>query len=147
MKLKSLNPKSKEFIFKSYGNNESEMPAKIIFSRFPQPDESFPIAQVKNVMDSNIVKDFDNTAKSKEILVSHIIDTMINNITANRVDFKRFFYECVTNIENLEYENSKIITVADFFQILPEEAAYTIALESYLYAKESEQCTIDEKKI
>jgi hypothetical protein len=91
MKLKSLNPKSNEFIFKSYGNNESETPAKIIFSRFPQQDESYPIAQVKNVMDSNIVKNFDNTAKSKEILVSHIIDTMINNITANRVDLKKIF--------------------------------------------------------
>jgi hypothetical protein len=146
MKLKSLNPKVKELVFKSYDNVKSENPAKIIFSRFPQPDESYPIAQVKNVMDSSIVKNFDNTAKSKEILVSHIIDTMINNITANRVDLKRFFNECVNSIENLEYENSKIITVSDFFQILPEEAAYTIALEAYLYSKESEQFTIDEKK-
>jgi hypothetical protein len=34
-----------------------------------------------------------------------------------------------------------------FFNVLPEEAVYTIALESYLYAKESEQFTIEEKKI
>jgi hypothetical protein len=37
--------------------------------------------------------------------------------------------------------------VSDFFQVLPEEAAYTIALECYLYAKESEQFIIEEKKI
>jgi len=147
MKLKSLKLKSKEFIFKSYENDKSENPAKIIFSRFPMPDESYPIAQAKSVMDSNFVKNIDNTSESKEKLVSHIIDTMIENITANRVDFKRFFKECVDHIENLEYENNKIITVNNFFDFIPETAAYKIALEAYLYAKESDEFTIDEKKI
>jgi hypothetical protein len=103
MKLKSLKQKSKEFTFKSYDNDKSKNPAKIVFNRFPMPDESYPIAQAKNVLDSNIFKNFDNTEKAKENLVSHIIDTMINNITANRVDFKRFFNECVDRIDDLEY--------------------------------------------
>jgi len=147
MKLMSLKPKLKEYIFNSFDNDKSENPAKIIFRRFPMPDESFPVAQVKNVLDSSIVKNFDNTTKAKEMLVTHIINTLVDNITANRIDFKKFFNECVDKVEELEYSDNKISTIDEFFKYLPEEASYTIALECYLYAKETEQFTIEEKKI
>lgn len=145
--LKSIKQKSKEYIFKAFENNNAEIPAVIIFSRFPLADETFPIASQKNVLESSVIKNFDNTQKSKEKLVEHIINTMIENITANRIDYKRFFNECVERIDNLEYNGEKIGTVKDFIEKIPEEAFYKIALEAYLYAKEEDEFSIEEKKI
>lgn len=144
--LKSLKQKNKEFIFTSYSNDKSENPAKIIFTRFPQPDETFPYANQKNVLESSIVKEFDNTAKAKEKLVEHIINIMIDNITANKINYKKFFEECVSHIENLEFDGKEIKTVKDFID-LPDEAFYTIAVETFLYSKENDLFTIEEKKI
>jgi len=146
MVLKPLKQKSKEFIFKSFGNSEFSNPAKIIFSRFPMPDESFPIANQKSVMESSIVKDFENTVKAKEKLVEHIINVMIDNITANRINLKKFIEECVSHIENLEYDGKEIRTVKDFVE-LPEEAFYIIAYEAFIYSKDSDLFSIEEKKI
>jgi len=145
--LKSVRQKEKEFIFKSFGNDKSENPAKIVFSRFPLPDESFPIASQKNVLESSVVKSFDNTQRAKEKLVEHIINTMIDNITANRIDYKRFFRDCVSHIENLEYDGKEVKTVKEFIDVVPGEAFFTIALEAYLYSKEQDTFTIEEKKI
>lgn len=145
--LKSLKLKDKNFIFEAFGNNKSATPAKIVFNRFPLPDETFPIATQKNIWDNSILKNFDNTQTAKEKLVELIVDNLINNITANRIHYPKFFTECVSYIENLEYDGKTIQSVDDFFQLLPEEAWYTIALEVYLYAKENDTFTISEKKI
>lgn len=145
--LKSLKLKDKNFIFKSFGNNESGNPAKIIFNRYPLPDETYPVATAKNVYDNSIFKNFDNTQQAKERLIQMVVDNLINNISANRIDYLKFFNECVSHIENLEYDGKIIKSINDFFQLLPEEAWYTIAQEAYLYAKENDTFTISEKKI
>ena len=146
MVLKSLKQKNKSFVFKSFGNYESDNPAKIIFSRFPLPDESFPAGNQKSVLDSGVFKTLDDSPESRESLVDHIIESMISNIANNRIDYKRFFNECVEGIENLTYDNNHIKTVDDFFKHLPVEAAFAIAQEAYLYAKEADQFVADYKK-
>ena len=146
MKLKSLKIKDKVFVFKSFENDLSENPAKIIFNRFPMIDEIFPVGNQKSVLDSNFVKEFSNTRQNQEKLVELIIDNIINNISNNRVDYRRFFDECVSHIENLEYDGKEIKTVKDFFEILPAEAAYKIAVEAYLYSKEVDLFESSEKK-
>jgi len=146
MVLKSLKQKNKSFVFKSFGNYESDSPAKVIFSRFPLPDESFPAGNQKSVLDSGVFKTLDDSPESRESLVDHIIESMISNIANNRIDYKRFFNECVGGIENLTYDNNHIKTVDDFFLHLPGEAAFAIAQEAYLYSKEADQFTAEYKK-
>ena len=146
MILKSLKQKSKSFIFKSFNNYESENPARIIFSRFPMPDEQFPMADQKSVLDSSAFKTLDDSHESKESLVDHIINNMVSNIMSNRIDYKRFFSECVEGVEDLTYDNNAIKTADDFFRHLPGEAAFAIAQEAYLYAKEADEFTADYKK-
>ena len=146
MILKSLRQKNKNYIFKSFDNMNSDSPAKIIFSRFPMPDEQFPIADQKSVLDSNAFKNLDDSQESKETLVDNIINTMVTNIMSNRIDYRRFFNECVDRIEDLTYDNTDIITVGDFFKHLPDEAAFAIAQEAYLYAKEADQFIASYKK-
>jgi len=144
--LRSLRQKSREFVFGAFGNGESESPARISFSRFPLPDETFPRADQRAVLDSAFMREFDGSAKAKERLVDLIIGTMVENITANRIDFGRFFGECVEKIEDLEYDGHCVRSASDFFRLLPEEAAYQIALEAYLYAKEGDVFSMAEKK-
>jgi len=125
---------------------DSDDPAKIIFSRFPMPDENYPAGSQKQVLDSGIFKMLDDSPESRETLVDHIINNMVENITANRIDYKRFFYECVERIENLTYDGNDIKTVDDFFKCLPEEASFTIAQEAHDYAKEADIFSADIKK-
>jgi hypothetical protein len=143
--LKSIRQKEKEYIFKSFGNDKSESPAKVIFKRFPFLDEAFPFANQKNVLDSSIVKNFDNSLKAKEKLVEHIINTLIDNITANRINYELFLKECVLGFENLVYNDKEVKTVKDFLD-LPQDAVQRIAQELYVYAKKEEEFTIEEKK-
>jgi len=144
--LRSLKQKNRAFTFEAFGNVGAETPAKIVFSRFPLPDETYPLASQKAVLDSAFVRELDGSATSKERLVDHVINTMVDNMTANRVDLQRFFGECVERIDDLSFDGRDIKTRADFFAVLPEEAAYAIALEAYAYAKESDVFSVDEKK-
>ena len=144
--LKSIKQKEKIYIFKAFDNDKSESPAIFIFSRFPFADELFPLAKQKNILDSDFVKSFDNTQKSKEKLVEHIINTMIDNITNNRINYNLFLKECIDHIENLIYDNKEIKTINDFLD-LPQEAVQKIAQELYLYAKTEDEFSIEEKKI
>ena len=146
MVLKSLKQKSKDFIFKSFDNMESDNPARIVFTRFPMPDESFPAGNQKSVLDSGVFRTLDDNPESKEALIDHIIGNMIENISANRIDYKRFFGECVEGIEDLVYDGHDIKSADDFFKYLPDEASFTIAQEAYIYAKEADEFTADYKK-
>ena len=146
MVLKSLREKSRAFVFKSFGNMDTEEPAKIFFSRFPLPDESFPMANQKQVLDSSAFRNLDDGPRSREALVDHIINNMVENLTANRVDLKRFFGECVEGIGDLAYGGKTIQTASEFFEFLPAEAAFSIAQEAYLYAKESDEFRAEDKK-
>jgi hypothetical protein len=139
-KFKSLSVKDKSYIFKVYGNEKQENPAKAVFKRFPFSDELFPVASQKSIMED--IKDFEN----KEKLVQHIIDTMVENITANRFDYEQFLKECIDHFEDLEYEDTEIKTV-DNFLTLPSEAVEKITKDLYNYSKTEDKFTFDEKKI
>ena len=143
--LKSVNIKSLEYIFQAFENNKSDNPAKVIFKRFPLVDEIFPMANKKNILESKIFKEFDNTNNSKEQLLEYVINIIIENITANRIDYNRFIKECVSHIENLVYDEKEIHTIKDFLT-LPQEAIFNIAQELYIYAKTEDKFEIEHKK-
>jgi hypothetical protein len=144
--LRSIYQKDKAFIFKAFDNDKNDSPAKIVFKRFPFPDEVFPLASQKNVLESSVVKAFDNSPNAKEALVEHIINTMVENITANRINYNLFITECVDHFENLVFEDKEIKKIKDFLN-LPEFAVYKIAQEAYTYSKKEDTFTIEEKKI
>jgi hypothetical protein len=141
--LRSLRVKEKEYIFKSFKNDKTKNSAKAIFLRFPFADELFPLASQKNILESSLLKDFDNSPKSKEQLVKHIIDEMIKNISANVFDYKRFLNECICKFVNLECDGKEIKTVDDFLT-LPQSAVEIIAKELYNYSKEEEKFEMGE---
>jgi len=140
-KLKSLKSKNKVFIFSSFENDKEEIPAKIIFKRFPLPGESFTNIDRKDLFEGI---DFENISKreTKAKVADKILESFMHNLQAGNNDLKRFFDECVESIACFEYENSIIITINDFWQILPQDAAYTIAQEAFDYAIEREEFTM-----
>jgi hypothetical protein len=142
--LKSLRVKEKSYIFKVFDNEKSDNPAKAIFRRFPLQDELFPVASQKNVLESSLVKDFDNTQEAKEKLVKSIIDVMVENITANRFDYERFLNECIDHFEDFMYGNKKIKSVDDFLKEIPQEAVQKIAKDLYFYSKIEDEFTMGE---
>jgi len=140
-KLKSLKSKSKSFIFTSYENDKVENPAIIIFKRFPIPGESFTNIDSKDLLEG---VDFTNLSK-RELqakLADNVINNFMHNLQAGKNDLKKFFDQCVDSIESLEHGPSKIVTVNDFWQILPQDASYKIAQEAYDYAIECEEFTM-----
>jgi hypothetical protein len=141
--FKPLRQKEQTYIFKVFGNEKAKNPAKAIFSRFPLSDELFPVASQKNVLESSLIKDFDNTEEAKEKLVKHIIDEMIENITANRFDYIKFIQECIDHFEDFTYGDKEIKTVNDFLN-LPPEAVQKIAKDLYFYSKIEDEFTMGE---
>jgi hypothetical protein len=144
--FKSLRQKDKVYIFKVFGNEKSDNPAKAVFLRFPLSDETFPYASQKSILESKLLTDFDNTPESKEQLVKHIIDVMIENITANVFDYQKFLKECISHFEDFIYEDKEIKSVNDFLA-LPQEAVHKIAKDLYFYSKIEDEFTFNEKKI
>ena len=144
--LKSIKQKNKEYIFNSFENNKSDNPAIVVFCRFPFSDEVFPIANKKTILDSDIIKNFDNSQKAKEKLVEVVINTLVENITANRIDYLLFLKECVDHFENLIFDDKEIESVNDFLT-LPQEAVQIIAQELYTYSKTEDEFSIEQKKI
>jgi hypothetical protein len=143
--LRSITKKEKEYFFKAYGNNELKNPASVIFSRFPLPDEIFPFASQKSILESDEVKNFDNTLESREKLVESLVNQLVENITANRFDHERFLKETVDHFKNLIYEDKLIRKVEEFLK-LPEDAVIKIARELYNYSRTEDEFSMDEKK-
>jgi hypothetical protein len=141
--FKSLRQKEKSYIFKVFGNEKCKNPAKAVFSRFPLPDELFPTASQKNILEPSLVKDFDNTQEEKEKLVNSIIDSMVENIVSNRFDHIRFLTECIDCFEDFMYGNKEIKTVNDFLT-LPSEAVQKITKDLYSYSKIEDKFTMGE---
>jgi hypothetical protein len=141
--LKPLRVKDKIYVFKVYGNEKSENPARAVFSRFPLSDETFPVASQKSILESGLLKDFDNTQKAKEQLVKHIIDVMVENISANVFDYQKFVKECISHFEDFQYGNKKIKSVDDFLA-LPQESTFKIAKDLYFYSKIEDEFTMGE---
>jgi hypothetical protein len=141
--FKSLKQKEKTYIFKVFDNEKSDNPAKAVFHRFPLSDELFPMASQKNVLESSLLKDFDNTQQAKEKLVKNIIDIMIDNITANRFNHIAFIKECIDHFEDFMYGEQEIKTVDDFLT-LPEEAVQKIAKDLYFYSKIEDEFSMGE---
>jgi hypothetical protein len=141
--FKPLRQKEKSYIFKAFGNEKSKNPAKAVFSRFPLSDELFPIASQKSIMESPVIKDFDNTADAKEQLVKHVIDVMVENMTNNRWDYLAFTRECIDHFEDFQYGDKEIKSVKDFLS-LPQEAVQKIAKDLYFYSKVEDEFTMGE---
>jgi hypothetical protein len=141
--FKSLRQKEKLYVFKAFDNEKSDNPAKAVFLRFPLPDELFPVAPQKNILESFPIKDFDNTLEAKEKLVKNIIDIMIENITSNRFDHIGFVKECVDHFEDFMYGEKEIKTVDDFLT-LPPEAVQKIAKDLYFYSRIEDEFTMGE---
>jgi hypothetical protein len=142
-KLRSLKPKSREYVFKAFGNDKDKVPAKVIFSRFPQPAESFVPVERKNLFDGIDAENI-GAKETQDAVSEKIIDTFMRNLQRGAVDYRRFFDECVDRVEHLEYEGHTVVTVSDFWQVLPPDAAYVIADELYRYAGEREEFTMGE---
>jgi hypothetical protein len=141
--FKPLRQKEKIYIFKVFNNEKSDNPAKAVFKRFPMQDELFPMASQKNVLESSLLKNFDNTPEAKEELVKNIIDTMIENITANRFDHVNFIKECIDHFDDFMYGEKEIKTADDFLS-LPSEAVHRIAKDLYFYSKIEDEFTMGE---
>jgi len=142
-KIKSLKIKNKTFIFKSFGNDKDNNPAKVIYCRFPHTGETFTPIDKKNIfqdIDVNKINEEDTKLKISEIIVANYMDNIIKGI----VDYRAFLNECVDRFENLKYEQSDIVTVNDFWQILPPEAAETIAIELHEYANQRDEFAVGE---
>jgi hypothetical protein len=142
-RFKTLRQKEKSYVFRVFDNEKSTNPAKAVFFRFPLSDETFPLASQKSIMESNLLKDFDNTPEAKEKLVNSIIDTIVENITANRFDYLSFTKECVDHFEDFMYDDKEIITVEDFLT-LPQEAVQKITKDLYRYSKIEDEFTMGE---
>ncbi|MDR0720516.1 MAG: hypothetical protein LBF78_12835 [Treponema sp.] len=141
--FKPLRQKDRSYVFTVFDNEKSGSPARAVFSRFPLPDELFPAGPQKNILESSLVKDFDNTPEAKEKLVKNILDTMVENITANRFDHAGFVRECVDHFENFFYGEKEIKTVDDFLA-LPPEAVHKIAGDLYFYSRVEDEFTMGE---
>ena len=144
-KIKSLRMKNKTHIFTSYENDKDKNPAKVIFHRFPLPSETFTPIDKKSIfqgIDLNKITEEETRLKIAE----NLVDNFTENLIKGNTDYKAFIEECVDCFENLEYEQSKIVTVKDFWQILPQEAAETIARELYEYASQRDEFTMGELK-
>ena len=140
-RLKSLRLKSKEYAFKAYGNDKEERPAKIIFNRFPFADEIFTAVDRKELLNGVDVGGMSKRELQAEI-ADKILGNFISNMQAGKTDYRLFFSECVDAFSDFEYEDKKIITVNDFWQILPQDASYNIAREAYEYAMERDEFTM-----
>jgi hypothetical protein len=140
-KLKSLRIKSKEFVFTSFGNADEGNPAKIIFSRFPIMGEVFTPIDKKDIFDGVNTDDI-SKHETKARISENIVNAFIKNITAGKTDHKQFFLECVDSFKDFEYGDSKIVTVNDFWQMLPQDAAVAIAQEAFEYANERDEFTM-----
>jgi hypothetical protein len=141
--FKALRQKEKVYIFRVFGNEKSDNPAKAVFSRFPLSDELFPLANQKSIMESSVIKDFNNSPEAKEKLVKSIIDIMVENMTANRLDYVTFIKDCIDHFEDFQYGNEKIKSVDDFLA-LPQEAVFKIAKDLYFYSKTEDEFTMGE---
>jgi hypothetical protein len=143
--LKSLKIKSREYIFKAFENDKDPLPAKVVFSRFPVHGESFTLIDRENLFEGVDAAKIGGR-ETQDIISQKIIASFVRNMEKGAFDYRRFTGECVDHIENFEYEGSKIITPADFWQILPVEAAYMIAKDLHEYANERDEFTMGESK-
>jgi hypothetical protein len=144
-KLRSLRIKDKSYIFKAFGNDKEESPAKVVFSRFPTTGESFIAVERKNLFEGIDVGKI-GEREMQSIIADKIVDSFVHNLRAGNVDYPRFLSECVERIENLEYDRFKITSPEDFFKLLPHDATYMIAEELYSYANERDEFTMGESE-
>ena len=142
-KLKAVKLKDKNFVFKAYGNAEEKQPAKITFSRFPHEKYEYAPTGRKDLFDGVDVKNA-TEQELRSAVSEKIVENFTNNIVLGEADYRLFFMECVDSIHDFEYERSKITTPNDFWQILPLDAANTIAKEAYEYATEKDEFTMGE---
>jgi len=144
--LKSIKMKDKTFIFNCFGNSETDNPVKVHFKRFPMVDEIYPYADLDPLLESDAVKNFDGSKESQNKMLTYILTTISKNADSNRIDFKKFFNDCVESFSDFVFDDKEIKTVKDFFDFVPDHAIFMIAMDCYLYAKEIDMFQMDEKK-
>jgi hypothetical protein len=142
-KLKDIKLKDKKYVFQAYGNNQGENPARVIFARFPLPNESFFSVNKVNLLGDLNVNEL-QTKAGKDKFVDSVVKNFVGNIQAGRVDYDEFVKRCVSGFEDFEYNGKPIETVDDFFS-LPPGAVYKIAAECYEYATQDDEFTMGEK--
>jgi hypothetical protein len=140
--FKTLREKQKNYIFKVFDNGKADKPASVVFHRFPFSDELFPLGTQKNILESDIFKDFENN--NREEIVKKIVDTMIENISNNRFDHQSFLRECVDHFEDFYFGGKEIKTVEDFINTIPIEAAQKISRDLYNYGRTEDKFSMGE---
>ena len=149
-KLKPITLKKKVFPFTSFDNDKENNPAKIIFNRFPQSTESFIPIRDDLFSGIDLSKLSESGLKEKQLkeiqkeISNNLLSNFTKNYSAGLIDYKSFFNECIDLFEDFEYGESKVITINDFWQILPADAAEVIAREAYEYATQRDEFTMGE---
>jgi len=137
-KFRSINEKKKDYIIKYKNNDKEKNPAKVLYKRFPIPHELF------YTMKKDIFDGIDVNNKQKDDIQKSLMENLRNNISSTTIDYKTFFEECIERFEDFEYGESKVITVSDYWQILPLQLAYDIAEELHEYANEKDEFAVGE---
>jgi hypothetical protein len=161
--FRSLQIKSKTYVFDYADNKKLKEPARAVFSRFPSQDEYF-LKSGKDTRYSDV--DFSKVGKkdTKEVeklfaaFITSYLTESVNGVSGafSRVDIEAFLRECVDHFENLYTEREgeaktkregkamrEIKTVDDFLG-LPSEAVYDIARDLYIYARNRDKFTLGE---
>jgi hypothetical protein len=154
--FKSLRVKEKSYVFKCMGNEKLKEPSRVVFARFPLPDENF----LKSGADTRYSDvNFEKVGKKDAAEVQKLFAAFINNYFSDvgggalifgKVDIPAFLRECVDRFENLFADGGKgkkrEIKSVDDFLTLPEAAVYEIARDLYTYAREKDDFTMGEGK-
>jgi hypothetical protein len=153
--FKSLLVKSKEYVFKYGGNEKLKEPARVVFTRFPLPDEYF-LKRGEDTLYRDV--DFNKVGKKDNKEVEKLFTAFLNSYLTDvvggvsgafsRVDGEAFLRECVDHFENLSAEdesgNKQDIRTINEFLGLPTEAVYDITRDLYDYSRNRDKFTLGE---
>jgi hypothetical protein len=141
-KLRALKLKSKEYVFRVFGNEKAKTPAKVVFKRFPAAGEDFSKVDRKR-LGSGIDADQMNTDAGRKKAITQLLDNYLNNLNAAQTDYDAFEKNCIEKFLDFEYEDREITTLKDFDNIFPE-ARETILQDCYAYARDRDEFTMGE---
>jgi hypothetical protein len=141
-RFKTLREKNKEYPFDFLGNRKDPNPAKVIFARFPQPDENFMPKVKRAIFEGvNLFKIAEKDPDELDKFVAAFMDSYSANMA--KVDFEYFARECFERFEDFESDGRQIKTVDDFLS-LNITMRTLIANDCYKYAQEKDEFTMGE---
>jgi len=141
-RFKTLREKNKAYAFDFLGNLNDPNPAKVIFTRFPQPGENF-MPRVKGSFFEGI--NLEKIAQKDGVELDKFIASFMDHFSASmaKIDYEYFARECFDRFENFESDGKEIKTVDDFLS-LNVEMRTLIAHDCYKYAQEKDEFTMGE---